>query len=102
MVLRTFDVFYNISEDGDQRVVEKAIKSDRIRLVVTNEQTYSIASKAAKVIPTKPVINAATGLGGWQTVALREVDEEKERQEHEKAVEDMFKAPNEPVPLPII
>jgi hypothetical protein len=31
----------------------------------------------------------STGIGGWQTVSVKTIDDEKEREEHEAAVEAM-------------
>jgi hypothetical protein len=87
-------------------VDEKGVKSDRIRILAEADGTVpgfefacpgeEGADAAAAVVPA-PVIpkDENTGIGMWQTVAVREVDKEAELlalQESERLRELMFKA----------
>mmetsp|Transcript_26612 Transcript_26612/g.39541 ORF Transcript_26612/g.39541 Transcript_26612/m.39541 type:complete len:395 (+) Transcript_26612:60-1244(+) len=79
VVQKTFDVEY-VSTSSDCALgmkTESGVKSDRIRLI-----------QRAPVAPV--TVEESTGLGKWQTVAVREVNEEEERkkqQQREKEAE---------------
>lgn len=112
----SFIVSYNRASDGSdaqQLEIEEEIKSDRIRLkanaegivltVPTDSQTHQYTAPIDsntgidKSIGVKRVIQSLKrscyllpGVGMWQTVSVREVDEEKEREESERIREEMI------------
>jgi hypothetical protein len=71
---RTYDVKYLLPNESEtvpsKEVLENGIKSDRIRLI--RSPTTSSASASAAIV------QETTGLGKWQTVSVRIINEEEE------------------------
>ena len=73
LVLRKFTVAYRLSTQAaeeEEEQEEEDVIPDRLRMV---------EAQVKKLPPPPPAVEQSTGLGGWQTVAVREVDEEAER-----------------------
>lgn len=104
--MKIFDVEYSIpSPDGvDAKEFESDVRSDRLRIPSSEKgegyQVYDSYTPAP--LPIKPVIQESTGLGGWQTVSVKVVDEEKEWEEHEAAIEAIRKDQNDLVSCTIL
>lgn len=94
VVLKSFDVSYTTAE-GEQ-VEETGIPSDRMRILAAEEELGDVVAPAAAVPEAAPVINQDTGIGMWQTVTVREVDDEKEAEAFEAAKQSMLDEMNNP------
>ena len=79
----SFDVTYFEGADGSMiPEMESSVKIDRLRLVIEVEDVVESNQKeelkgAKNVEKLAPVVES-TGLGGWQTVSVREVNDEEE------------------------
>lgn len=85
LVLRKFAVAYRFTQgegkgkggEGEERE-EDDVNADRLRMIEAQ-----VVEAAA---PPPPPVDTYTGLGGWQTVSVREVDEEAERLASKEAI----------------
>lgn len=86
-------------EDGTEEMTQESnVKSDRLRIIAKAENDKevldAITEEAVKFVPPPPPpppMDENTGVSVWQTVAVKEVDEDEEYDSHQKAVEDMYK-----------
>jgi len=84
MYILSFDVEYKRVDPAAQRmhtdevplVTESGIKSDRIRLLGTANGELLIPYQDFN-LPAAPIIDENTGIGMWQTVSVKVVDEEE-------------------------
>lgn len=96
VVLKTFNATYSIPDEASgvsKSVTETGLKSDRFRIVADEKDLQGETNEAASIagVPAAPKVDEYTGVGGWQTVTVREVDEEKEHEEYEKNIEAIRK-----------
>ena len=93
IVLKSFDVKYIVPGDNESNnlLSENGVKSDRLRIIADEKDLEPAEANEAAVVAAAPQVDQVTGIGGWQTVTVREVDEVKEREEYEKAVEAIRK-----------
>lgn len=70
--------------EEEAKEVEEGVLSDRIRLVEGEHSMGGVDTLPPP--PPPPPVDEDTGLGGWQTVSVRMVDEEAERKASEAAV----------------
>eukprot|EP01038_Epipyxis_sp_PR26KG_P007581 gene7581-10329_t len=89
VTLKTFDITYQIPQENGtisdykedktdvavELKVEKGVKNDRIRLFANADGTLI---DNTRLKPIAPIINDNTGIGMWQVVSVREIDEEQE------------------------
>lgn len=106
ITLKSFDVEYVITtpDGAETRELENDIRSDRLRIPSSEKgegyQVYEGYTPAP--LPVQSVIQETTGLGGWQTVSVKVVDETKEWEEHQAAIEEMRKDQSELVGVHIL
>mmetsp|Transcript_5939 Transcript_5939/g.17341 ORF Transcript_5939/g.17341 Transcript_5939/m.17341 type:complete len:388 (-) Transcript_5939:112-1275(-) len=76
--IRTFSVAYytaeQLSSSSTEPSVLKGLSSDKLRLIAKD----SNGTWEDPLAEPAPVVDENTGLGGWETVAVREIDEEEE------------------------
>jgi hypothetical protein len=98
--LISFDVSYTVSSEEQAQlaneVEEKGVKSDRLRIPISvaEEQEIRASHHAASAEPEPVALDENTGVGMWQTVSVRDVDEEKELLEHETTKQAMVEEMN--------
>eukprot|EP01039_Chlorochromonas_danica_P003452 gene3452-3781_t len=81
LTLCSFDVRYSIPGDVVETVEEKGVKSDRLRIVASSEMQEEVIKQQESEEPIPPKISEETGIGSWQTVSVREIDQAKEDEE---------------------
>jgi hypothetical protein len=94
----SFEVQYTVQfDDGREELVhETNVRSDRLRLVASEELDQDILTAIAseqtqKEIAIPSQLDNNTGVSVWQTVSVNYVNEEEERKAHQQAVEEMYK-----------
>ncbi len=87
---KTFDITYFKSEERGAMVpeMESNVSVDRIQLIVQLEEAAKSEAEHTKeveqeILQTAPVVESS-GLGRWQTLSVREVNDEEEEKENEK------------------
>jgi hypothetical protein len=88
LFLTSYNVSYEVKSqdndnDNEQFVLLDNVKSEKLRILVGRDDIDNEIDTSNKLglVETAPLppVEEATGLGGWQTVSVKEYDEEKER-----------------------
>ncbi len=93
--LKFFTISYFIkndetNENNTEEIIEESVKSDRLRIPITENNKDLLGTNENslvdnnKVDSENPKVDEMTGIGRWQTVSVKLIDEEKEKELEEQ------------------